>query len=238
MNFVPGDFLSVCVFWSILVFVVFSITAGVYVAYLRVTASRPTARTFSGSTFAMCLIGMKVAAIMVESGYLESRPVPYAVLYFGLSMSVAVGFALSSVGRTFAFYLSSASLIAFQAFRLPLEWVLHQWAAQGTVPETMTWTGSNWDIVTGGLALVCAPLAWKLKGPAQQFVVWSFNLTGFILLLNVMRVAILSSPFPFGWGTVPPLQLAFHLPYAWIVPVCVGGALAGHIILFRRLFGR
>jgi hypothetical protein len=36
----------------------------------------------------------------------------------------------------------------------------------------------------------------------------------------------------------PPLLLALHLPYAWIGPVCVGGALAGHIVLTRALLRR
>ena len=33
----------------------------------------------------------------------------------------------------------------------------------------------------------------------------------------------------------PPLLLALHLPYMLIGPVCVGGALLGHIVLTRRL---
>jgi hypothetical protein len=53
--------------------------------------------------------------------------------------------------------------------------------------------------------------------------------------LNVMRVVVLSSPLPFGWNVSPPLLLAFHLPYALIAPVCVGGALFGHIVLTRAL---
>ena len=64
---------------------------------------------------------------------------------------------------------------------------------------------------------------------------WVANLVGFALLLNVMRVAVLAAPVPFGWGQQPPLLLAFHLPYALIGPVCVGGALFGHIVLTRAL---
>ena len=51
----------------------------------------------------------------------------------------------------------------------------------------------------------------------------------------VIRVALFSSPVPFGWGQQPPLLLALHLPYAYIGPVCVGGALIGHIVLTRAL---
>jgi len=94
----------------------------------------------------------------------------------------------------------------------------------------MTWSGQNWDIVSGVGALIAAPLAKHNRG-----IAWAANLGGALLLLNVMRVALFSSPVPFGWGVTPPLQLAFHLPYALIGPVCVGGALLGHIVLTRAL---
>ena len=56
------------------------------------------------------------------------------------------------------------------------------------------------------------------------------------LLLNVLRVALLSTPGPFfSYTDAPPLLLAFHFPTGWIVPVCVGGALAGHVVLTRAL---
>ena len=51
-----------------------------------------------------------------------------------------------------------------------------------------------------------------------------------------LAVALLSSPVPFGWGQQPSLLLAFHEPYALIGPVCVGGALFGHIVLTRALW--
>jgi hypothetical protein len=108
--------------------------------------------------------------------------------------------------------------------------VLHNWAAQGTIPETMTWSGQNWDIVSGVVALAAAPWTGRHRALA-----WTANLVGAGLLLNVMRVAVMSPPVPFGWGVTPPLLLAWYLPYALIGPVAVGGALAGHIILTRAL---
>ena len=97
----------------------------------------------------------------------------------------------------------------------------------------MTWTGQNWDIISGLTALVCASFATRHRAAARIA-----NIVGFALLLNVMRVAILSSPVPFGWGQQPPLLLALHLPYALIGPVCVGGALFGHLVLTRALWNK
>jgi hypothetical protein len=56
------------------------------------------------------------------------------------------------------------------------------------------------------------------------------------LLVNVARVAAFSSPVPFrSYLEGPPVLLAFHVPFVWIVPICVGGALFGHLLVFRRL---
>jgi hypothetical protein len=151
-------------------------------------------------------------------------------LFFGSVFAVAAGLGLSPIGGKLASVIPLAALVGFQSFRLPLELVLHSWAAQGTIPETMTWNGQNWDIISGIVALVAAPFAGRFRAAA-----WTANVVGSLLLLNVMRVAILSSPFPFGWGQQPPLLLALHLPYMLIGPVCVGGALLGRIVLTRAL---
>ncbi len=170
---------------------------------------------------------------LVASGRMTSLPLNGLPIFFGSIVVLCVGLGLSPVGARLATGVPLAALVGFQAFRLPLELVLHEWATQGTIPETMTWTGQNWDIVSGVVALACAPLASRYRVAARLA-----NIVGFALLINVMRVAILSSPGPFGWGQQPPLLLALHLPYALIGPVCVGGALFGHIVLTRRLWTR
>jgi hypothetical protein len=121
--------------------------------------------------------------------------------------------------------------VAFQGFRLPLELVLHSWVLQGVIPGTMTWNGSNWDVFSGIACLGLAPLS-----PYSKVAAWAANVIGIVLLVNVGRVAAMSAPVPFGWHDVEPkLLLPYHLPYALIVPVCVGGALAAHVILTRAL---
>jgi hypothetical protein len=134
------------------------------------------------------------------------------------------------MGHRIAYQTPIAWLVFFQAFRLPLELVLHDWYTSGIIPETMTWTGSNWDIASGVFAcLVCAFVGKRL------WLAWLFNIVGIVLLLNVGRVALLSSPVPFGWDVEPKLELILHLPHAYIVPLCVGGAALGHVLLSRRL---
>jgi|SRR5688572_10582964 len=223
MPFTPASAGSLLAFGAILIAVLASLLWAVQRAY----------QSFRVTALAGLLLGLWLGAqsALVASGRLASLPLTGLPFLFGPILLVWVGLALSPVGRRLATTIPLAALVGFQAFRLPLELVLHSWFKQGTIPETMTWSGQNWDILSGLVALVCAPLALRSRLAARVA-----NIAGFALLLNVMRVAILSSPVPFGWGTQPPLLLAFHLPYALIVPVCVGGALFGHLVLTRALW--
>ena len=223
MPFHPASAGSLTAFVFIVVAVVAALLWAVHHSY---RSGRAVA--FATVVLAAWLGGL---SLLIASGRMTSLPLSGLPFFFGSILAICVGLGLSQIGAQIAAVVPLAALVGFQAFRLPLELVLHAWAAQGTIPETMTWTGQNWDIVSGITALVCAPLAgrWRV---AARFA----NIVGLALLVNVIRVAIMSSPFPFAWGQQPPLLLALHLPYALIGPVCVGGALFGHIVLTRALW--
>lgn len=167
---------------------------------------------------------------VVMSGLPRAMPIPVIPLLFLSVVLSAVVFSFSNYGGGIAGAFSLASLLGFQSFRLPLELLLHHWADLGTIPPTMTWTGSNWDIITGVISLLGIPLVNRYKTAA-----WAVQIIGFLLLLNVLRVVILSSPFPFAWPLEQPIQLILYMPYALIGPLFVGPALAGHLIVFRKL---
>lgn len=225
MNFTPASPGSLVAFCVILVAVLYAILLAIHVAY----------RSFKVTALAGALLGawMGCQGALVASGRMTSLPFNGLPFFFGPILVLWTGLALSPVGKKIAATVPLAALVGFQAFRLPLELVLHSWAAQGTIPTAMTWTGHNWDIISGLVALVGAFFANRHRTVARYA-----NIIGFALLLNVMRVAILSAPVPFGWHVQPPLLLAFHLPYALIGPVCVGGALFGHLVLTRALWMR
>ena len=159
---------------------------------------------------------------------------PRIVAFFaGLNLS-AIAFSMSPWGRRLALRTSFAALVAFQAFRLPLELVLHSWGEQGAIPMAMTWEGRNLDVITGVLALGLG--LWSLRAPLSRSALWLFHLIGFALLINVAVTALTSTPGPFYDSTrLPGLVVGFDFPTTLIAPVCVAGALAGHLIAFRAL---
>lgn len=226
MNFTPASSGSVLAFMIIVAAVIVAFLAAVHRAY----------QGRLGPTLLVALgLGAWLGGLgaLVASGRLAALPEQGLPAFFGAIILVSVGVGLSPLGGRLAGALPLAALVGFQAFRLPLELVLHDWTRQGTIPGTMTWTGQNWDIVAGTVALLAAPFANRRRG-----IAWGANLVGAVLLLNVIRTAVMSSPLPFAWGQQPPLLLALHLPYALIAPVCVGGALCGHVVLTRALLRR
>ena len=214
---------SIVLFVSILVAVMTAGVAGIHIA------RRSVDRTVA---FAITLVIWTAATGTYVAVGVPGESVGGLMGFFAVSNLGAVVLGLSPVGRWWATGLPLSALVAFQGFRLPLEIVLHWWVADGTIPATMTWSGSNVDIVSGVVAIAAAPWA------RHRGVAWLANIVGIVLLANVGRVAVLSSPVPFGWDVSPPLTLAMHLPYAWIVPICVAGALCGHIVLTRALLMR
>lgn len=209
---------------SLSFFVLFAIVmAAICFGAIRRTSSRELWWTF----YAM-LIGVFSAAAI--SGLVTDAFVPAGPMLFALLLIFGLGFSLGKPGRELAAGLPFAVLIGFQGFRLPLEILLHKWAEIGTVPGTMTWTGQNWDIVTGIVSLIAMPFVNRNRGIA--IVV---NIIGFVLLMNVFRVVLMSSPLPFAWQLENPLMLLANFPYVLIAPLFVLPAFAGHLITFRKL---
>ncbi len=228
MMFSPGSTSSVTAFAFIVVSVVIAILVSGFVATARESGTDAAAK-------ATLRLGLGLAAwlsmfsLLAISGILERHPLPLIPITFAAMLLPAAGLAFSPWGTRIARQLPLFALVGFHGFRLPLELVLHAWAETGTVPSTMTWTGANFDIVTGLAAVLLAPAAGK------RAIAWFVNALGFVLLMNVLRVVVMSSPVPFGWPVQPKIMLIAHFPYVLIGPVCVAGALAGHIILPRKL---
>lgn len=218
-TFIPASNFSLFTF---LVLAVITIGTIIYGAY-------KVDRSLSKKISIFLLIWIAVLSAVVQSGVLKDHLIPAVPMFFAFIGLGAVFFGMSPWGLKLA-TLPIWTLVLFQCFRLPLELILHSWATQGTIPATMTWTGQNFDIITGLLALVVI-----FKPLRNQNIYWIFNSIGFLLLLNVLRVAVMSSPLPFSWNLDNPLQLVLYMPYALIGFVFVWSALAGHIILTRAL---
>ncbi|MGH9386110.1 MAG: hypothetical protein ACRD2N_17670 [Vicinamibacterales bacterium] len=134
---------------------------------------------------------------------------------------------------TFGDRLPLAYLVLFQSFRLPLELVMHRAYTEGVMPVQMSYSGRNFDIITGVTALVLgvAMLMWTVP----KSIVWVWNVMGLALLVNIVGVAILSLPLVQFFGPDRVNTFVTYPPYVLLPSIMVLAAWAGHLVIFRAL---
>lgn len=154
---------------------------------------------------------------------------PRIMLIFLPTIAGVAYLAFSRYGKRLS-HFSLTFLVGFQSFRILVEILIHRAAETGVAPVQMTWTGMNFDIVTGITALLLMPFAAKL--PKWMLHIWNFM--GFGLLTLVVTVAILSMPTPFQQLQPDNVWVAYF-PFIWLPTILVAFALLGHLVLFRKL---
>jgi hypothetical protein len=115
---------------------------------------------------------------------------------------------------------------------------MHQAAVEGTMPLQMTYTGSNFDIVSGATALVVGGLAAWGRAPRSLLLAW--NTLGSLLLVAILVIAVASLPAFAAFGQEPAQLNTWiaYFPYVWLPAGLVSAALLGHVLLWRRLLSR
>jgi hypothetical protein len=162
----------------------------------------------------------------------NATPPPLVILVAAIVI-VAGAIAFTGYGARLVRGLPLWTLVAVQAFRLPLELAMHAQYERGVMPEQMSYSGRNFDIVTGATAIV---VAWLVAtGRAGRGVVAGWNVMGFALLLNIVVVAILSTPLFRYFGDDRLNVWVTYPPFVWLPAVMVLAALSGHLLIFRAL---
>ena len=205
----------------------------VWFAWQRTTPARaPRATAFA---LALTAAWMAITWQLADFGTFrqwDATPPPFALLVLAiLLLGVRIGW--GSAGRRIAATFPLWALVAVQGFRLPLELAMHRMYELGIMPAQMSYSGLNYDILTGILAIGVALLVYTGLAGARLVRLW--NVIGLVLLINIVTVAILATPriryFGDGalntWVTFPP--------FVWLPTVMVLAALAGHLIVFQAL---
>jgi hypothetical protein len=189
-----------------------------------------------GVVIIVLIVYLAVPAILASLGVLDRYAPPPApgFILFGLITLGTVILAFSPFGLRLAAGISLAGLVGYQAFRVPLEWLLHELYSEGVIPVQMTYAGQNFDLVTGVLAAALA--VWLWAGHRTVWLVAAWNIMGLGLLINVVTIAILSTPVPFRYFMNDPANLLpSTFPYVWLPTFLVQAALFGHLLVFRAI---
>lgn len=191
----------------------------------------------TGRVVAVMVLLLLLSAAASTSGLIDNFDAnpPYLMRFIlpHVVITLIVG-SVSPYGRRLALGLPIAALVGFQAFRIPVELLLHGLYDNGIAPVQVTYLGWNFDILTGLTAIPVAWLAARGKASRTLLIVW--NTLGLALLGNIVIIALTSVPGPLRlFMNEPSARFIASFPYILIPTMFVTTALLGHILLFRRL---
>lgn len=190
---------------------------------------------------AFAAIVMAASAVAAWSGALtrfDRVPPPMALLIVTV-LAVPTIAGLSPFGRSIAMQTPLALFVELQIFRLPLELVMHHAGNSGVMPPELSFSGYNFDIVTGiGAAAIGAMLA---RGAAvPRALLWVWNIWGIYCLLAIAAIAVATSPMVRAFGDDPKHvnSWVLYFPYVWLPVVLVSVAVFSHVIVTRALLSK
>lgn len=186
----------------------------------------------------LCAAGLLVAmafsltvAVRGSLAQFQRMPPPFLPLTFGCIV-LWVLIATSRLSSGFQ-QLPLVALVGFQAFRLPLELMMHAAAGAGVMPSQMSYSGYNFDIISGASAALVALLL--ALGKAPRWLLLGWNALSTALLGVVLLIAIFSAPPFLAFGREHANTWVAYAPFVWLPTVLVPAAVSGHVLLWRRL---
>lgn len=103
------------------------------------------------------------------------------------------------------------------------------------IPEIMTFSGFNFDILSG----LTAPVIWWLyyrKKYIGKKTLLAWNIASLLLLVNIVTVAVLSTPTSFQkFGLDQPNVAVAFFPFIWLPCFVVPAVLFSHLVSIRIL---
>ena len=189
----------------------------------------------------MALVGwLALTGMLAERGFFDdfqSIP-PRLVLALAPPLLTLLAVTFSRRIAPLLAALPPAWPVAAQTFRIPVEIVLWRLAVAGVIPELLSFTGRNVDILVGLTAPVVAYACFVRRAWPARVAVW-WNWAGIVILLNVVVHAQLSAPTPWRlFETDPPTTFIADWPYIWLPDFLVPLAWLLHAVSLRQLRSR
>lgn len=195
-------------------------------------------RRWTMGTSGFVIVWLAATAILAARGKLSdwSQFPPPVMKLFTTATLLTIFYAFSHIGSRLVDGLSVASLVGFQAFRIPVEIILFLWFRYQIVPVQMTFEGWNFDVLSGLSACVVAWLAAHDRLPRWGLLLW--NVIGLGLLINIVTIAVLSMPTSLRMFFTEPANIIVttQAPYIWLPVFLVQAALFGHLLVFRKMW--
>lgn len=185
--------------------------------------------------FALLAWGVLTGVLGVRGFYTETSGTPPRFAMLGIVPLVVILVTLATGrGRRSMRSFDPALLTLLHVIRIPVELVLYGLFVYGKVPELMTFSGRNLDIISG----LTAPFVyqWGYRSPVlPRWAIISWNIACLGLLANIVTNAVLSAPFVFQTQAFDQPNVAIlHFPYVWLPAIVVPAVLFAHLAVLVR----
>ena len=171
-----------------------------------------------------------VVGSLALAGIFSNKPFTFPVVLIG-----TVIFSLFYLQNIDKQQLNTKTLVSIHVLRIPVELLLYGLFLEKKVPQLMTFSGWNFDILIGISALLLLLYSYFTQKQITKRFLLIWNGIGIVFLLIIVSLAILSSPLPIQ-------QLAFEqpniavlaFPYCFLPSCVVPLVLLSHILLIRQ----
>ncbi|SEQ93068.1 hypothetical protein [Neolewinella agarilytica] len=209
----------------------FALIVGLTIELFSRAAGKSDWRLWAG-IFVYALIQFAVAA----TGFYENTEAipPRFLLNVLPAIALIIWLFTSERGKAFLNSLDLKKLTWVHVVRVPVELVLYSLFLQGSIPEIMTFSGNNFDIVMGLTAPAIIYFGYG-KGMISPTLIKIWHIVGLILLINIIATAVLSVPFSFQqFGFEQPNVAVLKAPYNLLPAVIVPLVIVAHLVGLSR----
>lgn len=191
---------------------------------------------------ALVIIGWLVlnAILSLNGFYQETNTLPPHFVLAIIPAVIAIIFLLSTKkGNHWLQHVNLRSLTLLSIVRIPVELVLFWLYQYKAVPQLMTFTGANFDIISGITAPVMYFLCFRNDHLTKPKLLLAWNIICLLLVLNVMIRGVLSAPFVFQQFAFDQPNIAvLYFPFVWLPSFIVMTVLFSHLFAIKKIITR
>ena len=190
--------------------------------------------TGTGKNIRIVLIFIAWQILIGILSYFEvfnEKPLLFPLAIIATTLLSFLSFKMVSIEK-----LNTNYLLGIHIIRIPVELCLYQLFVKGQIPEIMTFTGWNFDILIGLSAVVILIYqSVKKKNFAKSYFLF-WNIIGLLFLSVIVIIAILSSPLPIQkFAFDQPNVALLEFPYSFLPTCIVPIVFISHFLLIKHL---
>ncbi|WP_084134989.1 hypothetical protein [Maribacter aquivivus] len=190
--------------------------------------------TGTGKNIRIVLIFIAWQILIGILSYFEvfnEKPLLFPLAIIATTLLSFLSFKMVSIEK-----LNTNYLLGIHIIRIPVELCLYQLFLKDQIPEIMTFTGWNFDILIGLSAVVILIYQYvKKKNLARQYFLF-WNVIGLLFLSVIVIIAILSSPLPIQQFAFEQPNIALlEFPYSFLPTCIVPIVFISHFLLIKHL---